>query len=238
MNSTNNLSARESLVVARDMFFNALRDKFQPGPIGDQQCREWVNGLVLTQGEVRLEVELQANTNELKFGVTPNQSNTTNVVFNTELRLPLQDSICATEMYLYVGKPASRTATNWSLRTYGNTQDFSAAAATAIDTQLYSHGIFRMTVNNRVIVPQRGLANFHYRGQTQQTAPLGAGSPGDMFRGSDDAGVTCEPNIVLIGSANNIPTIVLPAALGTVDEFSRAILVFKGPYAQNSTVVN
>lgn len=238
MNSTNNLSARESLVVAREMFYRAMRDKFEEGPRGDARCREWVASLVLTQGEIRLEVELNATNNEFRFGVTPNQSNSNNFVFPTEQRLPLQDSICATEMFLYVCKPSSRTDTNFRLRTYGNLVDFTAAAAQSLDAQFYGNGQFNMKVNNRVIVPQRGLQNFLYRPQTQQTAPLGAGSPGDQLRGADDAGVTCEPNIVAIGSANNVPSIILPSNLTTVDEFTRAVLVFKGPYAQNSTVVN
>lgn len=238
MNSTDNISARASLMQAREMFYYALRDKFAEGDPGDRKCREWVNSLILTQGEIRLEVELNAVNNIFTFGVNTNQPNTQNVVFNTEKRLPLQDSMVATEMFLYVGNPASRTSTAWKLRTYGNPVDFAAASAAALDSTFYSHGIFSMRVNNRVIVPQRGLMNFQYRGETQQTAPLAAGSPDDQYRGAEDAGVTCEPNIVLIGSANNIPTIELPTNLASADTFERAVLVFRGPYAQNSTVVN
>lgn len=238
MNSTNNISARVSYDKAREMFYQALRDKFEAGPVGDRKCKDWVNNLKLTQGEVRFEVELLANTNIFLFGVTPNQANTNNVIFPTEKRLPLQDSICGTEMLIQICKPASRASTEFELRSYGNTQDFTAAAARALNGTFYSNGSFRMVINNDVVVPYRGLQNWWYKPQTQQTAALGAGSPNDQFRGAEDAAVTLEPNLVLIGSKNNEPTIVLPSALGTVDEFTRAVITIRGPYAQNSTVVN
>lgn len=238
MNGTNNASARMSYEHSVNMFYEAFRDKFPPGPEGDARCWEHVKGLRLTQGEVRLEVQLTATSNIFTFGVTPNQVNTTGVQFITERRLPLQDSICATEMQIYVGKPASQTSTAWKLRSYGNTQDFTAAAAAALDSTFFSHGNFTFKRNNEVLVPYRGLNNFFYSPQTQQTAALGAGSPGDQLRGVEDASCTLEPNIVLIGSSNNIPQIELPGNLATVDEFTRAVIIFKGPYAQNSTVVN
>lgn len=238
MNGTNNISARESYRIAREMFYDALRDKFPDGPMGDQRCRQWVNQLKLTQGEIRVEVQLNATNNIFTFGVTPNQANTNNVVFNTEKRLPLQDSICATEMQILICKPASQISTAHQLRSYGNPIDFTAAAAAAINSTFYSHGNFTMKVNNDVIVPYRGLNNWFYKPQTQQTAALGAGSPDDQYRGVEDASCTTEPNIVLIGSKNNIPQIELPTNMATVDEFTRAVIIFKGPYAQNSTVVN
>lgn len=247
MNGTNNISARDSYINSRIMFYDALRDKFPAGIDGDNKCREWVNSLKLTQGEIRIEVELNATNNIFTFGVTPNQANSTNVVFNTERRLPLQDSICATEMQLWVQRPGdlvagvftpSRTGLSQLLRSYGNTQDFTAGAANAVDSTFYSHGDFTFKVNGDVKVPYRGLANWWYKGQTQMTAALGAASPGDQIRGVEDAACTCEPNLVLIGSANNIPQIELPGNLTVVDSFTRAVIIFKGPYAQNSTVVN
>lgn len=238
MNGTNNISARAAFDHARVMFFQALRDKFPAGPQGERDCRDWVNSLKLTQGEVRFEVQLNAVNNIFTFGVTPNQANTNNVVFNTERRLPLQDSICGTEMSIQVCKPASQILTTHQLRTYGNTQDFTAAAAAALNQTFYSHGWFTLKVNNDVLVPYRGLHNWWYKPQTQMTAALGAASPDDQVRGVEDAACTCEPNIVLIGSKNSIPQIELPTNMATVDEFTRAVIIIKGPYAQNSTVVN
>ena len=244
MNGTNNISARESFLQARDMFYDALRDKFEPGTAGDARCRKWVSSLVLTQGAVRFEVQLNATNNIFTFGVTPNQANTNNVVFNTERRLPLQDSICITELYFYVMRPVnsdgtpSQTGTSQLLRTYGNTIDFTAGAAQSLDSVLYSHGSFTFKRNNNVLVPYRAMTDFWYKGETQQTAALGAGAPGDQIRGIEDGGGTAEPNLVFIGTSNNIPQIELPSNLPTVDSFTRIVMVGKGPYAQNSTSVN
>lgn len=234
LNNTNNFSARESFNQAKKMFFRAFRDKFRT----DNDCMAWVEGLKLSQSEIRLEVELNAINNSFLFGVTPNQVNSTNVQFNTENRLNLQDSLCVNEYGIFVGNPSSRTSAAWKLRTYGNTQDFVAASAAALDSTFYSHGRFIMKANNDVIMPYRGLFNHWYKPQTQQTAALGAASPDDQIRGAEDGMITDEPNIVLIGSKNYQPTIELPTALASCDTFERAVVIFRGILAQNSTVVS
>lgn len=234
MNGTNNLSARESYQLSRRMFFNAFRANFQT----DDQCWKFVDSMKLSQSDIRLECGLAANSTNFVFGVNPQQNSSSGAPFNTEIRLPMQDSLCVNEWFLYVAKPASTTDTNFKLHTYGNTVDFSAAAAAAIDGTLYSNSKMKITVNNDVLVPQRLLSNFIYRPQTQQTAALGANSPNDQWRGVEDGGITSEPNVVLIGSKNNVISIELPAALATVDANSRLILIGKGIYAQNSTIVN
>jgi hypothetical protein len=235
MNNTNNQSARQSYDIAKQILFNAWIGSFK----GDvAACNAWVNGRKLSQSELRLEVELNTTSNRFVFGLTPNQSNSTNVVFPTEQRLNLQDSLVVSEYTIYVALPASRTATAFALHTYGNTQVFSAAQAAAIDNGLYCNSWLETRVNNDVIIPYRRLMNHWYKPQTQQTAALGAGSPGDQIRGAEDGFITQEPNLLLIGSKNYIPEIVMPGALASVAEFTRAILVYQGVLAQNSTVIN
>lgn len=237
MNATNNFSARHAYDNAKVLFLKAFAQGFKGNP---EELNTLVNSFKLSQGEIRLEVPLSTTSTQFVFGVTQQQPATGNngQPYNTEIRLPLQDSICVNEMALYVGKPASSTDTDWKLRSYGNIVDFSAAAALAIDSTLYSHGKLEIKVNNDVLVPSRGLSNFLYRGQTQQTDALGVDSPNDQFRGAEDGLITVEPNIILIGSKQNVITINLPKALTAVDANSRAILVLRGIYAQNSTVVS
>lgn len=234
MNGTNNLSARESYQLSRRMFFTSFRANFS----NDAECWKFVDSMKLSQSDIRLECGLAANSTNFVFGVNPQQNSSSGAPFNTEIRLPMQDSLCVNEWFLYVAKPASSTDTNFKLHTYGNIVDFTAGAAAAIDGTLYSNSKMKITVNNDVLVPQRLLSNFIYRPQTQQTAALGAGSPNDQWRGVEDGGITSEPNVVLIGSKNNVISIELPAALATVDANSRLILIGKGIYAQNSTIVN
>lgn len=235
MNNTNNASARLSYDIARNILFNSWIDSFK----GDRaRCQQWVDGRKLSQGEIRLEVELNTANNIFTFGVTPNQANSTNLVFNTENRLQLQDSLIVSEYGLFVSQPASRTDTAYTLQTYGNTQVFAAADAAALDSTFYSNGSFTLKVNNDVVIPYRGLFNHWYIPQTQQTDTLGAASPKSMIRGAEDGNVTQEPNILLIGSKNYVPQIVLPSNLASAAAFLRCHLIFRGILAQNSTVIN
>ncbi len=235
MNSTNNASARMSYEIAQQVLFNSWIDSFK----GDQAaCRQWVNGRKLSQHEIRLEVELNVANNRFVFGVTANQANSTNVIFNTENRLTLQDSLIVSEYALFVAQPTSRTDTTFVLNTYGDTQVFAAADAAALDSTFYSNGFLSTKVNNDVIIPYRALFNHWYKPQTQQTAALGPGAPKDQLRGAEDGFITQEPNLLLIGSKNYQPEIVLPGALASAAAFERAILVYRGILAQNSTVIN
>lgn len=247
MNNTNNASARNSYEIAKQILFNSWIGSFAqankepvdaPSALTIQQCWNWVNGRKLSQGEIRLEVELNTANNRFNFAMTPSKQNSTGVVFNTENRLEQQDSLIASEYGIFVGQPSSREDTTWQLCTYGNPNIFAAADATALNETFYSHGWFEMRVNNDVILPYRGLFNHLYKPQTQQTAALGPASPADQIRGAEDGCITMEPNMLLIGSKNYVPQIVLPAALASASAFERCVLIFRGILAQNSTVIN
>ena len=239
MNSTNNFSARESYRIAKELLYNSMRnDPAFQNMGGDRACRDWVNGRKLSQSEIRLEVELNTANNSFIFGLTANQQNTTNIIFPTENRLQMQDSLIVSEYGFFVANPASRTDTAFQIKTYGSQPTFAAAAANALNSTLYGQGNFRLTCNNDVIMPYRGLFNHWYRPQTQQTAAFGAASPEDQVRGAEDGFITAEPNILLIGSKGYQPQIVLPGNLASVDTFERGILIFRGILAQNSTSVS
>lgn len=241
MNSTNNIAARAAYEQAKKTFYVAFRDKFPMGPQGDAECMAYVNSLKLSQSEIRLEVGLTTNGTTFNFGVTQQQANTGNVLFNTENRLNLQDSLCVSEYGFFVAKPSSATDTTYRLRTYGNATEFSTAnVSAAIDGTLYGNGYFRLTCNNDVLIPYRGLFNHRYVPQTQNGVGVTAQTvfPQDQLRGAEDGFVTCEPNLVLIGSKNYVPQIVLPAALAAVETNQRAVMIFRGILAQNSTVIN
>ncbi len=235
MNSTNNASARSSFDIAREVLFNSWIGSFK-GDAG--ACRQWVNSRKLSQGEVRLEVGLNTTSNRFAFAVTANQSNSSNVIFTTEQRLKLQDSLIVSEYGIFVAQTSGNTDTTYTLNTYGNTQVFAAADAAALDSTFYSNGYFSTKVNNDVVIPYRGLFNHWYKPQTQQTAALGAGAPKDQLRGAEDGFVTQEPNLLLIGSKDYVPEIILLSALASAAANMRAILIYRGVNAQNSTVIN
>lgn len=235
MNNTNNASARESFEIAKKIFFNSFLPNFK----GDvSACQQYVNSLKLSQSEIRLEVNLLTTNNSFVFGVLNNQANSNNIQFGTETRLNQSDTLCVNEYGIYVGQASGNNDTTFKLNTYGNTQVFAAADAAALDSTFYSNGGFVITVNNDVVCPNRGLFNHWYKGQTQQTAALGAASPGDQIRGAEDGMITMEPNILLIGSKNYQPQIVLKSALASAAANLRAVLIMRGILAQNSTVVS
>jgi len=235
MNSTNNISARMTFEQAKKMFFDSWIASFK----GDAAaCRAYVDNLKLAQHEIRLEVELNTLNTLFTFGVTPTQANSTGVVFNTENRLQLQDTMVVSEYGIFTAQPTSRTDTAYRLNTYGNGNVFAVADAAALNTDFYSNSYFTAKVNNDVVIPYRGLWNHLYIPQTQQIAALGAAASQSQVRGAEDGFITQEPNFLLSGSKNTVPQIVLPAALASAAAFMRCVLIFRGILAQNSTVVN
>lgn len=236
MNYTNNGTARMSYDRVKQTLYNAWIKNF--GGNSDQ-CWAYVESLKLAQNEVRLENKLTAaNTNYL-FGTTPQQVNTSGVKFNTEQRMNQQDTLVASEFGIFVGLPSSDTDIFWELQTYADPFIFGAADAALINGALFSNGQLKMSVNNDVIIPGRGVFGNLYKPQTQQTAAVGAASPMNQIRGADDGFVTAEPNLYLIGSKNTVPEIILPGVLtGLAATTARIVIVFRGILAQNSTVVS
>lgn len=235
MNNTNNLLAREGYMRARQIFINAWLPSFG---MDQQRTADYVDGLKLSQNEIRLECNLTTTNTQFRFGLTSTQQNTSNFQFPTENRLDMQDSMVANEYGIFIAQTTGNNDSAYNLRTYPNTQEFAAADVAALQSTFYSNGAFRMTCNNDVIMPYRGLFNHLYRPQTQQTAALGAGSPADQIQGSECGMITLEPNILLIGSKGYIPEIVLPAALASAAANLRCVLIFRGILAQNSTSVS
>ena len=239
MNSTNNATARASFEHAKNMFAKAMLDKFGRSW---GRAREWAEGLKLSQSEIRCEVKLTTSTNVFTFGVTTVQQNTDNTIFNTEKRLNQQDSLCVTEYGIFVRKPSSATDTTDSLQSYPNPNIFSTAnVAGALRGTFYSHGGFLIKVNNDIVLPYRGLFNHLFTPVTQKSGVTASSTVPlyeDQLRGAEDGFITCEPNIVLIGSKNYVPQIELPAPLAAAETHQRAVLIFRGILAQNSTIVN
>lgn len=238
LNNTNNMSARETFLNAKRILMRAFRNKFPDGPAGDKLCQDYVDSLKLSQNEVRCEVALTTTASNFSFALNPQQQNTGNTVFLTEKRLNQQDTLVVSEYGIFVAQTTGVNDAAYELLTYGNDIIFPAADAAQLNSVFYSNGGFQMKCNNDVIIPYRGLFNHKYRGQTQQTAALGAASPGDQIRGAEDGIITQEPNVLLIGSKNYVPEIVLPTNLTGTFTNVRAILVFRGILAQNSTVVS
>lgn len=237
MNNTNNESAYQAYLRGKQQFFDAFLPSFikdgKPDPMG--RCKAYVENLVFSQSEIRLEVNLTAAATFFKFGVTPQDQNTTGVQFPTERRLRPQDTLLATEYKMEIAQTAGNTDANYAGHTYPNTQAFAAADVITLRNIFYENGDLQILCNGTDVMPYRRLKNFLYQPQTQQTAPLGAGSPADQVRGSEDGFITLSPSLFLIGPKGYVPQINLKTNLTGLSANVRAILTFNGLLAQNST---
>ena len=188
----------------------------------------------LTQSYLRLEQALVTTKAQYTFPVLTNQGTPT----NTEQRLNLQDSFVISHVGFFLLAPASATDATKIPQTYPDPLTFATGAAAA--GVLYS-GYLNISVNNNVLVPAWDLFRHYQTNQTQSSVAAGAPPPNAVLAqidGGNDSFYAMEPNIIIVGSKNNVITINLPAAVATVDSNSRIVLIFRGILAQNSTVVS
>lgn len=214
----NTMSAR----LVYDNAVKALTTAF-PGANVTRQFR-------MTQSFLRLEQAISTNKTIYQFPILVNETQLG--IFNTEQRLKLQDSFVISTLGIYLAKPSSGVDATFELDTYPNTVKYASAAPL---TALYN-GTFNLSVNNDLLVPAWDLQKHFLRPQTQTTAATN--SPLDQKRLAEDSLYPVEPNIVLIGSKNNLLQITLPAAISAADANSRIVVFMRGVLAQNSTVVS
>lgn len=186
----------------------------------------------LTQNTLRLEQPLVAGATLYQFPVLVNQQ----VFSNTETRLNQQDSAVAYSMAVFAGQPASAIDSAWIPESYANPIAFGANAVAL--QSLWNGSNLTMSVNNDILVPNWDVLKHYNAPETQATAAPGAGSPLDQFRGGWDGFYPMEPNVVLIGSKNNVIQINLSQGISAVNEYSRVIVMIRCILAQNSTVVS
>lgn len=214
-------------IAARMVYENALqslRDAFADNPEGLKDTRP-------LQSYLRVELPLVAGDTAYNFNLLTNEG----AAFNTERRLKLQHSFVVSEIGIFLGAPSGATDTTFRPVTYPNTQLFPVNFAAM---QGFYNGSLNIMVDNVRYLDSWDLWRHYDTNETQQTAPLGAGSPGDQFCGKEDGFYPMEPNIVFIGSKDSQIQITLPTGgLTAVDANSRAIIIFRGILAQNSTSV-
>lgn len=193
----------------------------------------------LTQSELLLQNQLTSTRTMYQFAVLINATNnSSNFVFNEEIRLNQQDSFIVSAIRLTISEPTSNIDTTAVEYTYPSPSVFSTAGeAVALET-LYK-GFLKMTINNVVVMPSLRTSRFRFVPFAQKVAAAtnqnGIGD--DSIDSSSDGLMYVEPNIVLIGSKNNLIEIDLPAAIATVGTNTRVSLSFRGLLAQNSTII-
>lgn len=191
---------------------------------------------VLSQSYLRSEVAMSTTTTSYQIPILVNSVGSgTN--FATNNLLNLQDAFVVSSIGVFVAIPAASTTTAFPLYTYPNATAISTVGAAAALYNLYN-GKLSVVVNNRQIVPAWDLYRHLYVPQTQQGAASTA-STIDQNDATEFGYYPCEPNIVLVGSKNNVITLELPGAISVLQASTapRIVVVMRGILAQNVTPV-
>lgn len=183
-----------------------------------------------TQSFLRLEVAANTANNTFTFSTLQNLQSQ----FNTEKRLTLQDAFVCADCGIYWFIPGSATASNTPLRSWPNPNIFTVANAAAEAETLYN-SYLQLNVNKTLIVPAWDIYRSRCVNQTQLTAA--ANSPVDQLSGRDDVQFPVEPNWVVIGSRDNVFSIIMPNAFAAIQTNARIVLFMRGVLAQNCTSV-
>jgi hypothetical protein len=193
---------------------------------------------VLSQSYIRSEVAMSTTTTSYQIPILVNSVGAgTN--FATNNLLNLQDAFVVSSIGIFVAAPAASTTTAFPLFTYPNAVTFSTAGAATALYNLYN-GKLSIVVNNRQIVPAMDLYRYLYVPQFQQGSSSSATNGGiDQNDATEYGYYPVEPNIVLVGSKNNVISLELPGAISTLQASTapRIVMIMRGILAQNVTPV-
>lgn len=187
----------------------------------------------LTMSTIRLEQALVAGQTLYTFPVLTFDTQVA-PPFATEIRLKQQDTFFIAEALYYLALPTGTTDTAFIPLTY---ESPFLTGANAIPMRALWSGDLTMTIGNYKYMYNWDLMRHYYAPQTQQTALLGAGSPTDQKRMSEDGFYTVQPMITLAGTEDNLIQVNLDAAPASFNANARIGLMFRGVNAQNSTPV-
>lgn len=191
---------------------------------------------VLSQSYIRSEVAMSTTTTSYQIPILVNSVGAgTN--FATNNLLNLQDAFVVSSIGIFTAIPAASTTTAFPLYTYPNALAYSTVGAAAALYNLYN-GKLSVVVNNRQIVPSWDLYRHLYAPQTQQGAAATATTI-DQNDATEFGYYPVEPNIVLVGSKNNVISLELPGAISTLQATTapRIVVIMRGILAQNVTPV-
>ena len=191
---------------------------------------------VLSQSYIRSEVAMSTSTTSYQIPILVNSVGASSN-FATNNLLNLQDAFVVSSIGVFVSIPAASTTTAFPLYTYPNASAFTTSGAAAALYNLYN-GKLSVVVNNRQIVPAWDLYRHLYVPQTQQGAAATATTI-DENDATEFGYYPVEPNIVLVGSKNNVISLELPGAISVLQASvaPRIVVIMRGILAQNVTPV-
>jgi len=197
-----------------------------------------VDAAMLTQVTLRSEVAMVTNKSGFVFPILESDNSTR---FNTEIRLKQTDVFVPAEWMIRVGAPASVSDAAYKHFSYGNLTVFSTSGAAAAIEGAYANGRISLTIDNRVVVPQRDIFQFYQSPRTQQAADADYTSSNidlvDSMNGAEDGNYPVQPNCLLAGNANIKFELDTINGLAAIQTNSRWILIERGFLAQNTSKI-
>lgn len=230
----NAIAARMDFENGVRIFQDAYKNVMVKNDLGVMQPINVIDAFKLTQSDLQLEQPLQANVNEYNFPVMVNIQSQGGTLFNTEIRLNQQDTFLPQYVGMILIPASSSTDTTWRPLSWANP----AVLTNATQMQALYNGTLNIAVNNTNYITKWQTSRHLVVPRTQQTAPLGAGSPADEFDGGETTLVPFQPQVIISGTSNMQITIKLPVAPTAVDANSRIGIKLRGIIAYNSTIVN
>jgi hypothetical protein len=197
---------------------------------------DYMGASPISQSTLRLEQTLVTTNTQYTFAVLTNNNGPAGTLFPTEIRLNQQDSFITSALTIRLGLPANAGDCAYIDHSYPNPIVFATGAA-ALGVIYKSQ--LKVTINNVVKIPTLQLGRFR-QVQFAQQATAAANQNGiaqDSIDEATDGMMLVEPNIILIGSKNNLIQVTLPAALAAVDAGTRLIMEWRGVLVQNSTII-
>jgi hypothetical protein len=192
---------------------------------------------VLSPSYLRLEQPIVTTANSILFPILDNATTNSNAQRATEKRLTQQDSFFASSMQVFLVLGQSAIDTALRLETFPNVNIFPTGAAgleTVAPLNTFYNGIMEITINKNVIVPSYPLSDFMQIPQTQRISTTAALQSNQL----DPTEVALlEPNLNFIGSKSNSIKLIFPSNISAVDNFTYAVIIFRGTLGQNTTIL-
>ena len=190
----------------------------------------------LTPSAIRTEAAMTTALAAYSFPIVAQQQNA-QTVFSTMNLLSLQDVFICSAIALYAADASSSTDGLFNLFSYGNSTAFNTGTSAAQIDQAYDNGYLSLVIDNNQVIPYLPTTLFRRVPFTQQAANIdytaSAINVKDSRDGSEDGIFIMEPNIVMAGNSQFKLSFTLPAALTSVTDGSRWVVVFYGILAQN-----
>jgi len=226
-------------IIAREDFNNAVivfQKNFPRKDGGYYSSDEIIDAFKLTGSSLRLEQGLTATTGTYNFPILDNKpSQATGIIYNTEIRLSMQDTFVPVRMGMFLSNPASTQDGAYRWYSYPNQDVFGASA---IQMRALYNSSMEISVNQYRYIYDWDMMKHWFSPETQQTGAFGPGSPEDQLDGREDTYFPMQP-FVLFGGLQAVKiTINVVAPPTSVLANSRIILKFDGVKAQNSTPAN